>query len=67
MLTKEGKRRLLLTYLISFVIAAPATIGYLFFYNCEKAIILGFITYIFVSMFIILFFLLKDAFGPIKN
>lgn len=72
MLTKEVKREqvrreLLLIYLISFVIAAPVTIGYLFFYNCEKALICGFITYCFVSALINFFYQLKQAFGPVKN
>lgn len=67
MLSKKGERRLLFTYLISFVIAAPATIVYLFFYNCETALFLGFTTYLFTIMLITFFYGLKDAFGPVKN
>lgn len=63
MLTKEGKRKMLLTYLLSFVISAPATIGYLFFYNCRIALGLGFETFALLSLIICLLFTMCDNGG----
>ena len=52
MLTKKKKveRQILLYFLLSFVISSPATIYYLYVYNCNKALCLGLATFVIISL-----------------
>ena len=64
MLTKKVKREreVLLDCLLSFVISSPATIVYLYIYNCEKALCLGLVTFGIISLIFCNYRLMCDLF-----